>query len=56
MWDRAWPTRVLVIGFGNSSSLASAYGIVKGHNGYIDVESAVGVGTTVRVDLPVNGG
>jgi signal transduction histidine kinase len=33
-----------------------SYGIVRTHGGFIDVESAVGVGTTVRVDLPVTGG
>jgi len=29
---------------------------VRTHGGYIDVESIGGQGTTVRVDLPVNGG
>jgi len=36
--------------------LSVSYGIVRTHGGYIDVESTVGIGTTVRVDLPVNGG
>jgi hypothetical protein len=36
--------------------LSVSYGIVRTHGGYIDVESALGAGTTVRVDLPVNGG
>jgi two-component system NtrC family sensor kinase len=36
--------------------LSVSYGIVRTHGGYIDVESIVGAGTTVRVDLPVNGG
>jgi signal transduction histidine kinase len=36
--------------------LSVSYGIVRNHGGYIDVESTVGTGTTVRVDLPVNGG
>jgi two-component system cell cycle sensor histidine kinase/response regulator CckA len=32
--------------------LASAYGIVKGHGGYIDVESEKGYGTTFSIHLP----
>ena len=34
--------------------LASAYGTVKSHNGYIDVESQPGVGTTFTLYFPVN--
>jgi signal transduction histidine kinase len=36
--------------------LSVSYGIVRNHGGYIDAESLEGKGTTVRVDLPVNGG
>jgi signal transduction histidine kinase len=32
--------------------LTSAYGIIKGHGGYIDVESMKGQGTTVSIYLP----
>jgi two-component system cell cycle sensor histidine kinase/response regulator CckA len=38
-------------GFG--LGLSTAYGIVRQHQGWIDVESTVGVGTTFRVYLPV---
>ncbi len=37
---------------GNGMGMASAYGIVKNHNGYIDVESEIGVGTTFSIYLP----
>lgn len=37
---------------GNGLGLSIAYGIVKRHGGHIDVSSAVGVGTTMRVLLP----
>lgn len=37
---------------GSGLGLATAYSIIRQHNGYCDVESEVGVGTTVHVWLP----
>lgn len=40
------------MGKGTGLGLASAYGIIKNHGGYIDVSSTVGQGTCFRIYLP----
>jgi len=39
---------------GTGLGLASCYGIIKNHNGFIDVESKVGQGTTFRIHFPAS--
>ena len=41
-------------GHGTGLGLASAYGIMKGHGGYIDVDSKRGYGTTFSIYLPAS--
>jgi CheY-like chemotaxis protein len=42
------------MGRGTGLGLASSYGIIKGHGGYIDVESQKGQGTTFSIFLPAS--
>lgn len=52
IFDPFFTTKGMVTGGG--LGLASAYGIIKGHGGYIDVDSVQGVGATFKIYLPVS--
>ena len=51
MFEPFFTTKGLAKGTG--LGLASAYGVIKGHGGYIDVDSKKGHGTTFNIYLPV---
>jgi two-component system, NtrC family, sensor kinase len=55
IFDPFFTTKSSTEGMGMGLGLATAYGIIKNHNGDILVSSKVGSGTTFTVRLPLNG-
>jgi len=49
IFDPFFSTKILGRGLG----MAAVYGVVKNHEGFIDVSSQIGKGTSVRIYLPV---
>ena len=43
------------VGSGTGLGLSICYGIVKNHNGDIELTSAAGKGTTVTIKIPIQG-
>ncbi|MFH1672177.1 MAG: response regulator [Pseudomonadota bacterium] len=52
IFDPFFTTKGMVTGGG--LGLSSAYGIIKGHGGYIDFDSVQGAGATFKIYLPVS--
>lgn len=54
IFDPFFTTKGMGASKGAGLGLASAYGIIKSHDGYIDVESKKGHGTTFRIYIPAS--
>jgi two-component system, NtrC family, sensor kinase len=42
------------VGKGTGLGLSLSYGIIKRHNGHIDLDSTLGIGTTFKITLPIS--